>query len=275
MRGARIRYQHTGDFHFVTFSCYRRSPYLSTVGAMELFEDALQRVRQRYLFVVAGYVVMPGHVHLLVNEPQRGCLAKAILALKLSVSVRTHERPFWQAHSYDFNGYTHPEFVEKLRSIHRNPVRRELVAKPEDWRWSSYRHSRTGVRGTVEIESERTAAERGGQLPEWMRYGQSNSPSPVPKSEGPGAPSTEENAPWDRDNPPIKPSGPKARSIPAWGAAPGRRTPQFQRAEGPTYRAGGTNRIVICANSRFPNRRAPPVPKCERPGAPSTEENTH
>jgi hypothetical protein len=113
-----------------------------------------------------------------------------------------------------------------------------------------------------EIESNRTAARRRCQLPEWLRNRRpASANSPVPKSEGPGAPSTEENAPWDRDNPPIKPSGPKARSIPAWGAAPGRRTPQFQRAEGPTYRAGGANRIVICANLRFPNRQAPRSPK--------------
>jgi putative transposase len=43
MKGERIRYQQTGEFHFLTFSCYRRRPYLSTVAAMELFEDALER----------------------------------------------------------------------------------------------------------------------------------------------------------------------------------------------------------------------------------------
>ena len=36
--------------------------------------------------------------------------------------------------------------------------------------WSSFRHDQSGVRGTVEIESEWTARERGWQLPEWMRY---------------------------------------------------------------------------------------------------------
>jgi putative transposase len=154
MKGARIRYQQTGGFHFLTFSCYRRRPYLSQVGAMERFEDALERMRQRYLFVVGGYVAMPEHVHLLVNEPQRGLLSRAIQALKLSVSVRSRERPFWQAHYYDRNVASHEEFVEKLRYIHRNPVKRGLAGKPEDWRWSSYRHYQTGMRGTVEIESE-------------------------------------------------------------------------------------------------------------------------
>jgi len=158
---------------------------------MGLFEDALGRVRQRYLFVVAGYVVIPEHVHLLVNEPQRALLAKAIQALKLSVTVRRRERPFWQAHYYDFNVSEHEKYVEKLRYIHRNPVRRGLVEKPEDWQWSSFRHYQTGMRGTVEIESKRTARHRGWQLPEGMRKLKLQSAtSSVPKSKGPGAPST-------------------------------------------------------------------------------------
>ena len=190
MKGERIRYQQTEEFHFLTFSCYRRRPYLSAVAAMELFEDALERIRLRYLFAVAGYVVMPEHVHLLVNEPERGLLSRTVQALKLSVSMRSREMPFWQAHYYDFNVSTHEKFVEKLRYIHRNPVRRGLVETPDDWRWSSYRHYQTGIHGTVEIESEWTARERGWQLPEWMRYRQLDSSSPVPKSEGPGAPST-------------------------------------------------------------------------------------
>jgi putative transposase len=189
MKSQRIRYQQTGEFHFVTFSCYRRRPYLSAIAAMELFEDALERIRLRCLFAVAGYVVMPEHVHLLINEPQRALLSKAIQALKLSVSMRGRERPFWQAHYCDFNVSSDAKFAEKLRYIHRNPVRRGLVVKPEDWRWSSYRHYQTGMRGTVEIESEWTARHRGGGLPEWMRYREPGSSSPVPKCEGPGAPS--------------------------------------------------------------------------------------
>jgi putative transposase len=189
MKGQRIRYQQTGEFHFLTFSSFRRQPYLSTVAAMELFEDALERVRLRYLFVVAGYVVMPEHVHLLVNEPERGLLSRTIQALKLSVSMRSRERPFWQAHYYDFNVSSHQKFVEKLRYIHRNPVVRGLVASPEDWKWSSFRHYQTGMHGTVEIESAWTASERGWQLPAWMRNRQLDPLSPVPKGEGPGAPS--------------------------------------------------------------------------------------
>jgi len=186
MRGERVRYQQTGQFHFLTFSCYRRRPYLATVAAMELFEDALERTRRRTHFVVCGYVVMPEHVHLLLNEPANCLLSRAIQALKLSVTVRGSERPFWQAHYYDFNVFTHQKYVEKLRYMHRNPVRRGLVASPGDWMWSSFRHFLTGEQGTVEIESEWTAHQRGGLLPAWMRFQARGiaCPSPVPKSEG-------------------------------------------------------------------------------------------
>lgn len=160
-----VRYQQAGDLHFLTFSCYHRLPYLGTAGARDLFESALERVRRRYNFVVAGYVVMPEHVHLLVSEPRHGVLARAVQALKLSVSVRRRERPFWQARYYDFNVHSEEKRVEKLRYLHRNPVVRGLCARPEEWAWSSFRHYATGTAGTVEIESYWTAAGRGGQLP--------------------------------------------------------------------------------------------------------------
>src|ERR1700685_1536080 len=67
---------------------------------------------------------------------------------------------FWQARYYDFNVWSEKKFVEKLRYIHRNPVARGLVKRPEDWPWSSFRHYLTGVEGTVEIESQWTARRR-------------------------------------------------------------------------------------------------------------------
>ena len=50
--------------------------------------------------------------------------------------------------------------MEKLRYIHRNPVKRGLCECPEDWEWSSFRHYTTGLEGRVEIESEWTAKTR-------------------------------------------------------------------------------------------------------------------
>jgi putative transposase len=155
-----VRYQRSGQFHFVTFSCYARQPNLGTPAAREIFERSLETMRVRYQFVVTGYVVMPEHVHFLVSEPRKILLAKAIQALKLSVAVQCQERPFWQPRYYDFNVYSERKRVEKLRYMHRNPVKRGLVKQASEWLWSSFNHWATGDIGTVEIESQWTASSR-------------------------------------------------------------------------------------------------------------------
>ena len=103
-----------------------------------------------------------------MSEPLIETLAKALQSLKLSVAVQRQERPFWQRRYYDFNVHSEKKRIEKLRYMHRNPVVRGLVANPEDWKWSSFRHYATGVRETVEIESFWAAAGRGG-LPDNCR----------------------------------------------------------------------------------------------------------
>lgn len=120
------RYQETGDLHFVTFSCYHRLPLLTTHGARELFESALEQARINYDFAVFAYVIMPEHVHLLISEPVRGSVATALKAVKQSVARRLVQRGehFWQERYYDFNVRTPEKKIEKLRYIHRNPVKR-------------------------------------------------------------------------------------------------------------------------------------------------------
>jgi putative transposase len=105
---------------------------------------------------------MPEHVHLLLSEPPKISLSGVFRALKTETSKQLKgERPrFWQLNYYDFNVFSQRKFVEKLRYLHRNPVKRGLVENPEDWPWSSYRHWLKGEIGQVEIESHWTWTKR-------------------------------------------------------------------------------------------------------------------
>jgi putative transposase len=116
--------------------------------------------------LVYGFVIMPEHVHLLVSEPERGTVANAIQSLKIFSAKRGkrglqshpnvgHPLPFWQKRYYDRNVGGN-EFTEKLKYIHRNPVRRGLVASTVDWKWSSFRHYATGENCGVQIECWRS-----------------------------------------------------------------------------------------------------------------------
>jgi putative transposase len=161
-----VRFQQTGQSHFVTFSCFRRQPRLTGGKLCDLFLDSLERLRRTRGFRVYGYVLMPEHVHLLVSEPERGLLGGALQALKISVARLANEGgALWQRRYYDRNVRSDEEFAEKLRYIHRNPVVRGLCARPEDWPWSSFRHYLTAEVGAVEIESQWTADRRAGREP--------------------------------------------------------------------------------------------------------------
>ena len=111
---------------------------------------------------VYGYVVMPEHVHLLLSELRQGTLAGALKSLKQGGSRRRIDEAehFWQKRYYDFNVRNEREFVEKLRYIHRNPVKRGRCVRAADWEWSSFRQYATGCEGRVEIECEWAARKR-------------------------------------------------------------------------------------------------------------------
>jgi putative transposase len=129
--------------HFITASCYRRQPFLSSARSRDCFLSILEQTRQRYRFVVVGCVVMPEHVHLLLTEPEIGTPSTVMQVLKQRTGrtllpkrkrrdprQRTlfepepPRRAFWQARFYDFNVWTTKKRVQKLRYMHRNPVKR-------------------------------------------------------------------------------------------------------------------------------------------------------
>ena len=55
--------------------------------------------------------------------------------------------------------WTEEKHREKLRYIHRNPVKRGLAEKPEQWEWSSYRSYLFGETGPVRVKFQEWAIE--------------------------------------------------------------------------------------------------------------------
>ena len=58
------------------------APLLATPRARDRFLSLLEQTREKYRFVVVGYVVMPEHIHLLVTEPEVGTPSTVMQVLK-------------------------------------------------------------------------------------------------------------------------------------------------------------------------------------------------
>jgi len=145
------RYEIQGHARFLTFSCYQRRPYFDDQQIRDTFADQLMITRSRLGFKLHAWVVMPEHVHLLVQPSlPEAPVSRVLMSLKRRVSTKVLKRwrdenqdtptQFWQSGGgYDRNIYSSEELTEKTRYIHENPVRRGLVERPEDWGWSSVR----------------------------------------------------------------------------------------------------------------------------------------
>jgi len=166
------------DAHYLTFSCFKRQPFFTKERSCRWFLESLDRVRVKHPFDLWAFVIMPEHVHMLI-WPHEGVKISPILKLlKLPVTQQAigylrKENPsfldrmldvqpngnrayrFWQrGGGYDRNMRTVREIHEKLVYIHLNPVRRKLVARAEDWPWSSARAWSCNVHEPLKIDRE-------------------------------------------------------------------------------------------------------------------------
>jgi putative transposase len=157
------RYQKAEALHFITFSCFHRLLFLDAPDPKNTVEAVLEQTRARHQARIYAYVVMPEHVHLLINEPPSILVAQFLKAVKQITSrkLKGQREKFWEQRYYDSNVHGEDARSEVIRYIHWNPVKRGLVASPGDYQGSSFNHYATGLRGAVEIESEWTASLRG------------------------------------------------------------------------------------------------------------------
>jgi putative transposase len=131
-----------GELHFITMTCYGHQTKLGVEKHRDLFVQLLEEVRGTFGFRVAGYVVMPDHVHLLITEPERDTAAEAMAMLRqrygrrYNTSARSTEQ-VWETKYQDTHVFTPERIEERLRFMHEQPVKAGLVGSAAEWAWSS------------------------------------------------------------------------------------------------------------------------------------------
>jgi len=111
-------------------------------GDFQLLAQALREARRRQGFRITAWVFLPDHWHTILYPPYPLTVSQAMKAAKLSSTILINRRrgeaaELWQGRFFDRALRTVKEYNEKVEYIHLNPVRRGLVSRPQDWRWSS------------------------------------------------------------------------------------------------------------------------------------------
>jgi len=90
---------------------------------------------------VWSYCLMPNHVHLIVVPADETGLARGVGETHRSYTHRINKREGWIGHLFQqrFSSFVmdEPHLMSAAAYVERNPVRAGLVARAEDWPWSS------------------------------------------------------------------------------------------------------------------------------------------
>ncbi len=111
----------------------------------ELFIDCLKAAARDHHLAVHAWVLMPGAVQLLVTPSDESSLPKAMQAVGRRYVAHFNRRyarrgTLWEGRYRATVIEGERFFLLASRVVELAPVRNHLVAAPEDYRWSSYRH---------------------------------------------------------------------------------------------------------------------------------------
>lgn len=133
----RLALQQTRTYLVTSVTAQRRRLFQVTVTA-ELLERTIFDYRDQGKFLLHAFVIMPDHFHVLITPAPNVSLEKATQFIKGGFSFRLKSKlDVWMRSFNESQILTEEKFINCVRYIEENPVRRRLVATPEAYRFSS------------------------------------------------------------------------------------------------------------------------------------------
>jgi putative transposase len=138
-----LRLEYPGALYHVTSRGHERGTIFRDAFDRQRFLDLLASVVADQAWLVHSYCLMGNHYHLLM-ETVRSTLSRGMHSLNARYSQHFNRR--YERCGHLFEGRFKAIVVQKqahLLELHRyivlNPVRAEIVRRPDDWPWSNYR----------------------------------------------------------------------------------------------------------------------------------------
>jgi putative transposase len=129
--------------HHVTQRGNRRERTFFEDGDYALYLDLLADAAGRAGVEIWAYCLMPNHVHIVATPGDEDGLSRTFRYVHRHYTGYINARLRVTGHLWQgrFNSVAmdEPHLVSALRYVALNPLRARLVARPEDWRWSSTR----------------------------------------------------------------------------------------------------------------------------------------
>jgi len=143
----RIRCADGGYVYHVLNRAVGRATLFHKPADYAAFEKILRQAWDRFHMRLLSYVLMPNHWHLVVWPAEDGALSTYVQWLTVTHVRRWHAHyhsggtgPVYQGRFKSFPIAADDHLLTVCRYVERNPLRANLVAQAEQWRWSSLWH---------------------------------------------------------------------------------------------------------------------------------------
>ncbi len=121
-----------GAVYFITIACAVRGVnQLCSPSVADRVFEAVRFRQERLLWRVSLLVLMPDHLHALISFSRSEPMTKTVAGFKEISAKKTGIR--WQRDFFEHRLRSNESYDEKVAYIRMNPVRKGLVARPEDW----------------------------------------------------------------------------------------------------------------------------------------------
>lgn len=129
------------------------------LAEVERLRAAVRATRAERPFTIRAWVVLPDHLHCVWRLPEEDCdystrwrliksrFSRGLAPGRLRPSHLTRqERGIWQRRFYEHHIRDEADLAAHLHYCWNNPVKHGLVARPEDWPFSSVHRDMAGGR---------------------------------------------------------------------------------------------------------------------------------
>ena len=135
-------------FHVINRGNGRQNIFRSQKDYHEYLK-LIQRFKEDHPLKLYHYVLMPNHVHFLLEPLEEGVISAFMQKLTLSHTRRFNAKyhsvgHVWQGRFKSILIETDEYYLECGRYIELNPVRAHIVNRPEQYPWTSYHHLALG-----------------------------------------------------------------------------------------------------------------------------------
>lgn len=136
-----------GGTYFFTVNLLERKGNDLLVRYIDVLRASVARVRSKYPFIIHGQVVLPDHMHCVVELPEgdsnfavrwrliKTLFSKALPVEKYRSAIRLHcnERGIWQRRYWEHLIRDQRDFENHMNYVHFNPVKHRLVKNIHEW----------------------------------------------------------------------------------------------------------------------------------------------